>query len=119
MCSVNAANISQIIPFILLYQSVIPRSFSPLPPAGELKSSCVSSLSRSLWLLSGALKGNLMNNEERMRRSEGGSKKNELRRWGVGMRGPSRVSIAFERIDIKKKDRKEGVKASPACSPIN
>lgn len=80
MCSLNAANISQIISFVLLYQFVIPRSFSllpfsPLPPAGELKSSGISSLSCSLWLLSGALKGNLMNNEERMRRSEGGSKK--------------------------------------------
>lgn len=61
----------------------------------------------SLCLLSGALKGNLMNNEEKKRHSEGGSEKNEPRRWGVRMRGPSRASIAFERIDIKKKIEKK------------
>lgn len=64
---------SQLIPFILFYRFVIPRSFSPLPPAGELKTSGVSFLSRSLCLLSGALKGNLMNNEEKMRCSKGES----------------------------------------------
>ncbi|CAM4711713.1 unnamed protein product [Leuciscus chuanchicus] len=37
----------------------------------ELKTSGVSFLSRSLSLLSGALKGNLMNNEEKMRCSKG------------------------------------------------